>query len=278
MKRKNNTLTIGLVTYNGEKTLQNSLESLRKQTYKDFKLIISDNNSNDNTEKICKKYKKKFKNLNYIKRNKNFGPINNFWSVLERANTEFFMWASDDDMWDKDFIKILLKELINDKNLDLVYCWTNVFDPSTRKTHKFFRPKNYYNKSKEFRYLQELIKPCVNKYYGIYRTQKLKQFNYKKYYLHDYQDTLLIDYFNLNFNIKIVEKKLFNYAEKIGSIRKSLDKNFQYKYFFKFNHFKYFYYSNILLFKSKFSFIIKLIYFLVFTIMFYGRKILSKFL
>ena len=46
MKRKNNTLTIGLVTYNGEKTLQNSLESLRKQTYKDFKLIISDNNSN----------------------------------------------------------------------------------------------------------------------------------------------------------------------------------------------------------------------------------------
>lgn len=277
MKRKNNILTIGLVTYNGEKTLQNSLESLSNQSYKDFKIIISDNNSNDNTKKICKKYEKKFKNFNYIKRNKNFGPINNFWSVLERAKTEFFMWASDDDMWDKDFIKILLKELINDKNLDLVYCWTNVFDPSTRKIHKLFRPKDYYNKSKEFRYLQEIIKPCVNKYYGIYRTKKLKQFNYKKYYLYDYQDTLLIDYFNLNFNIKIVEKKLFNYAEKIGRIRKSLDTNFKNNNFFKFNHFKYFYFSTILLFKSKFSIIIKLIYFLLFTFMFYGRKMLSKF-
>ena len=61
--------------------------------------------------------------------------------MLERANTEFFMWASDDDIWDKDFIKILLKELINDKNLILYIVGQMFFDLSTGKTHKLFRPK-----------------------------------------------------------------------------------------------------------------------------------------
>ena len=270
-------LTIGLVTYNGEKTLSRSLESLRRQNFNEFNLVISDNNSTDLTQNICESFSKKFKNFKYIRRKKNFGPINNFWFVMEQAKTEYFMWASDDDLWDKKFVQNLYNELENNIDLDLVYCWTDVFDPELNIVHKKFKPANLYNRSKEYRYLKEIFNPCVNKYYGIFRLKSLKKFDYKKYKLYDYQDTILIDFFNLNFKIKIVEEKLFNYAENINKKRKSLDPLFQSNKYVRFNHFRYLFLTSKLLFISNFNFFYKIFYFLLLIFVFFGKKIINIF-
>ena len=49
-------ITIGLPVYNGERFIQKRLDSLLKQSFENFEMIISDNASEDNTEQICKRH------------------------------------------------------------------------------------------------------------------------------------------------------------------------------------------------------------------------------
>ena len=53
------TIDILLATYNGEKYLKPQLDSILAQTYSNFRLIISDDLSSDNTRKILEEYSKK---------------------------------------------------------------------------------------------------------------------------------------------------------------------------------------------------------------------------
>lgn len=108
MNSKNNTkclLTIGMPVYNGEKSIRNSLDSLLSQSFKNFELIISDNASTDSTPIICTEYLKKDSRIKYIRRDKNFGGLNNFLLLLDQATTEYFMWAAIDDLWESTFLE-----------------------------------------------------------------------------------------------------------------------------------------------------------------------------
>ena len=49
-------ITIGIPVFNGEEFLEETIISVLQQTYTDFELIISDNDSSDNTKNICEKY------------------------------------------------------------------------------------------------------------------------------------------------------------------------------------------------------------------------------
>ena len=64
-------VSIGLPVRNGEDYIDLTLKSLLSQSFKNFELIISDNFSTDNTEKICKKFEKKDFRIRFIKQKKN---------------------------------------------------------------------------------------------------------------------------------------------------------------------------------------------------------------
>ena len=98
-------ITIGLPTYNGEKTIKRTIDSILAQTITNFKLIISDDKSTDSTPEICYEYEKKDKRIKYIQKNKNKGWIKNFRSLAKKSNTKYFVWISQDDYWDKQFIE-----------------------------------------------------------------------------------------------------------------------------------------------------------------------------
>jgi len=90
-------LSIGLPVYNGEKFIRKCLDSLLAQTFKNFEIIISDNASTDDTQKICQEYLKKDERIRYIQQEKNIGLLPNFNFVLKQAKNEFFMWIGVDD-------------------------------------------------------------------------------------------------------------------------------------------------------------------------------------
>ena len=104
-------ITIGLPAYNGEKTIKRTIDSILAQTVTNFKLIISDDKSTDSTPQICREYEKKDKRVKYIQKNKNEGWIENFRSLAKKSNTKYFVWISNDDYWDKEFIE---------KNIDVL--------------------------------------------------------------------------------------------------------------------------------------------------------------
>ena len=117
-------ISIGMPVYNGESTIQTALDSLLSQTFTNFELIISDNGSTDSTQKICEKYRKKDDRIQYLRYNKTKNIMWNFWNVLEKVKSNYFMWAAADDIWDSYFIEKNLKIL--ESNIDIVGSISNV--------------------------------------------------------------------------------------------------------------------------------------------------------
>lgn len=102
MNSKKNTkyspkLSIGMPVYNGALYIKQAIGSILSQSFRDFELIISDNASIDETEKICRSYAVKDTRIIYIRQEVNKGAQFNFTFVLKKAQGEFFMWAAHDD-------------------------------------------------------------------------------------------------------------------------------------------------------------------------------------
>ncbi len=91
-------VSIGLPVYNGGRYLRSALESILRQDFCDFELIISDNASTDATRDICCEYSAKDSRIRYYRNEVNIGASGNFARVFELARGEYFKWAAHDDV------------------------------------------------------------------------------------------------------------------------------------------------------------------------------------
>jgi glycosyltransferase involved in cell wall biosynthesis len=98
-------VSIGLPVYNGEKYIRLTVESILRQDYTDFELIISDNASTDATQEICRELAAKDARIRYCRNATNIGLSKNFKRVFELSKGEFFTWAHHDDMYLPGFLR-----------------------------------------------------------------------------------------------------------------------------------------------------------------------------
>jgi glycosyltransferase involved in cell wall biosynthesis len=94
----------GLPAYNHASRLPEALESLLLQTYRGFRIIVSDDGSEDETASIIAAYAAKDSRLIYRRTEQRLGYIGNARRCFELARemfpkAEFFAWASDHDIW-----------------------------------------------------------------------------------------------------------------------------------------------------------------------------------
>lgn len=131
------TISVALATYNGEKYLQELLDSLATQTYLPFELVISDDNSSDKTIEIIEEFSKTAPfNIKLIKNKQQLGVIKNFAKAFENTSGALIAYCDQDDVWHKDKLakcvvyfsdpKVKLtmhrSEVVNDKLQPLGYC------------------------------------------------------------------------------------------------------------------------------------------------------------
>jgi glycosyltransferase involved in cell wall biosynthesis len=90
-------VSIGMPVFNGDKFLAKALDSLLTQTFHDFELIISDNASTDQTERICREYAERDSRITYHRNSENMGAGWNIRRVCELARGKYFKWAAHDD-------------------------------------------------------------------------------------------------------------------------------------------------------------------------------------
>ena len=114
------TVCVGIPTYNRLSSLRRAISSVLNQDYSDIKLIISDNASNDQTEKFCTDLTAKEKKVTYIRQSRNLGASENFIEVFNKSDCEYFMWLGDDDFIDRSYISRCVKILSSDKDISLV--------------------------------------------------------------------------------------------------------------------------------------------------------------
>ena len=118
-------VSVGIPTYNRPEGLRRTLECITGQTYKNLEIIVSDNCSRGpETEEVVREFMTIDSRIQYFRQDTNKGPSFNFQFVLEKAKGEYFMWAADDDQWEKDFIENCLQEIMfNDSNN---FAFTNI--------------------------------------------------------------------------------------------------------------------------------------------------------
>jgi glycosyltransferase involved in cell wall biosynthesis len=117
-------LTIGLPVFNGETRVARCLDSLLAQTYPDFDLVIHDNESTDRTAEICREYARRDTRVKYRRHAPQLQQSMNFRTAVMEAETPFFMWAADDDIWGPDFAKACIAEL--EEHPNAVCCTSRV--------------------------------------------------------------------------------------------------------------------------------------------------------
>jgi glycosyltransferase involved in cell wall biosynthesis len=121
-------VSIGLPVFNGERYLEEALDSILVQTYPDFELIISDNASTDRTQRICRAYAAENKCIRYYRNERNLGAAKNFNLVFELSRGEYFKWAAYDDILAPEFLSKCVKILDWDPSVVLCHCKTSRID------------------------------------------------------------------------------------------------------------------------------------------------------
>ncbi len=94
-------ISVVMCTYNGEKYIEEQLDSILNQTYQNLEIIIVDDVSKDNTWQILQTYQQKFSNIAIYKNEINLGYIKNFEGALQKATGELIAIADQDDIWEK---------------------------------------------------------------------------------------------------------------------------------------------------------------------------------
>ena len=101
-------VSIAVATYNGEKYIEEQIDSLLNLTYPNIEIIVSDDGSSDNTLSILKKYGDRIK---LFKNNDKHGLLGNFVNSLKRCHGEYVALCDQDDIWLPDKIQKLLEHI-----------------------------------------------------------------------------------------------------------------------------------------------------------------------
>ena len=100
-----------VTTYNtNEKYLKKQIESILRQTYKNMKIYISDDNSNKNEIKeLLEEYEKNDNRIRLFLQPQNLGYNKNFEFLLQQSTANYIMFSDHDDVWHKDKVEKSLK-------------------------------------------------------------------------------------------------------------------------------------------------------------------------
>lgn len=186
-----------LATYNGERYVKEQIESILNQSYKNIHLIISDDNSTDNTRKILKQYEKNERISIYFQK-ENLGYIKNFEFLLKQVQSNYYMLSDQDDVWLPKKIEKSM-ETLKKQNADLVFGDLEVVDENLNTIYASFgdfmklnrKIKKYINSDK-INYLYNCVTGCTLLSKKEYIKDILPLPHNSKYVPHDYWIGLIV--------------------------------------------------------------------------------------
>ncbi|MFW6016530.1 MAG: glycosyltransferase [bacterium] len=113
-------ISVIMSVYNAEKYLEEAVESILTQSYKDFEFIIIDDKSTDNSADIIKSYAIKDERIKYIKNDINRGLTYSLNKALDLAEGKYIARMDADDISIKNRFEIQYNYLENNKDISLL--------------------------------------------------------------------------------------------------------------------------------------------------------------
>jgi glycosyltransferase involved in cell wall biosynthesis len=104
-------LAVCVPVYNGEKSIGRLLDSLTKQTFKDIKILVSDNDSTDNTGRICRNMAARDSRIVYSRNPSNMGLVYNYCHLYFAHSSPYSAYAAHDLVWKPEFAEKCIQTL-----------------------------------------------------------------------------------------------------------------------------------------------------------------------
>lgn len=205
-----------LATYNGEKYIKQQIESILSQTYKNIRLIISDDCSTDNTINILKEYEEKDNRIKLYIQSKNLGVVKNIEFLLEKVENELYMLSDQDDVWLPEKIEKSMQTLKN-SDADLVFGDLEVVDEELNTIYTSFGDFMLLNKkiqkyidTNRINYLYNCVTGCTILSKKKFIEKILPFPTMSKYLIHDYWLGLIISF---NGKLAYMPEKYIKYRQ-----------------------------------------------------------------
>ena len=228
------TISIIIPMHNAEKTIERTIKSIFNQRYKEYEVILIDDESTDNTIKICNSIKEEYNNITIkIISIKKAGPSKARNEGIKASKGKYIMFLDADDYYEENMLEIMHNEIKND-DITLICC--NFFEVYPNKNKKPAKPIREYkiigreNLYKGIEYLQENFKfnTLWNKIYfkNIIEKYQIK-FDENINMGEDYRFN--ITYCNYINSIHYIDKCLYNYVISDSSLCATYDKANEFK-------------------------------------------------
>ena len=218
-------ISVIVPVYNVERYLEQCMENLIMQTYKNYEIILVNDGSTDGSGILCRQYEEKYNNIMVVEQ-QNGGLSDARNNGVKAAKGEYICFVDSDDYVTKDMLEKLIFALLEyNADISAVKCKEvgAAFAPLQNDT-------SYKDKIHVFGTEQALENMCYGKYYGVTACAKL----YKKEFVvrHPYPVGMLYEDLATTYRIigdctrlAVVDSVGYFYMKRAGSITQSgLDK------------------------------------------------------
>ena len=147
---KTPTVSVVIASYNHEKYVAETIESVLNQTFQDFEIIITDDGSSDKTVEMIKQFSDPRINLFVFEKNK--GACSALNNSIINSKGKYIACLNSDDSWELNKLEKQVKFLDENPDIGAVFTNAKIID----ENGKDFENKNHF-------------------YYSIFRPGKSKQ-------------------------------------------------------------------------------------------------------
>lgn len=137
-----NDLTVIIPMYNADKFIDETIQSIIDQTYKNFNVIILDDNSTDQSHEIVKNLAKFDSRFKVIRNEQNLGYLKSTNILLSSIETEYCAFWDADDTCHKERFSIQMDFLKQNLEFDLVGSYCMLIDKDSKPIRKIKYPEN----------------------------------------------------------------------------------------------------------------------------------------
>ncbi|MEW9669826.1 glycosyltransferase family 2 protein [Ammoniphilus sp. 3BR4] len=163
-------LTVVIPSYNRAEFIERAIRSVLSQTYKNWKLLIVDDASTDDTEKRIEPYLKDNR-IRFIALDKNVGISHVMNRALEEVDTEAFVQLDSDDWLDRDALRQFSKAMKRNPQAALYYGNVRMWVEQKNgrlKQFKTVRHRQFHTKYQFLCYMTYMLHP------RCYRTEAVR--------------------------------------------------------------------------------------------------------
>ena len=104
-------ISVIVPVYNSEEYIEKCLDSILNQTYKDIEILVINDGSKDNSEKIIKEYVKKYPKQIVFINQENMGVAKTRNNAIKKATGDYIAFIDNDDYIDKDYFETLINKI-----------------------------------------------------------------------------------------------------------------------------------------------------------------------